>query len=171
MASTFAAEPAYKHDESDVIYAPVTAGQTFKKGALCVLSAGAMVECGANPAQIHGLALADASVALDSRGSIWGGTNAPFIMLQPDMVLKMSSTTTPVFATHVGTGTVYGTTKSSGGFWQLDISKSGTFGTPANGRFVVVGLSPVQGVLAAGQPEFFLVKLLPQFNVFSGIVS
>lgn len=170
MASVFAAEPAYKHDESDVIYAPVTAGQTFKKGAFCVLSAGAMVECGANPAAIHALALCDASVALDARGSIWGGTNAPFIMLQPDMIVKISSTTTPVFATHVGTGTVYGITKV-GNNWQLDISKSGTFAAPANGRFAVVGLSPVQGVLAAGQPEFFLVKLLPQFNVFSAIVS
>lgn len=170
MASVFAPEPAYKHDESDVILCPVTAAQTFKKGAFCVLSTGSMVECGANPTQIHGLALCDASVGLDARGSIYGGTNIPFIMLQPDMILKISSSTTPVFATHVGTGTVYGVTKTSG-VWQLDISKSGTFGTPSTGRFAVVGLSPVQGVLNAGQPEYFLVKLLPQFNVFSGIVD
>ncbi len=170
MASVFPAEPAYKHDESDVIYMPVTAGQTFKKGAFVVLAAGALVECGANPAAIHGLALCDASVGLVAAGSIYGGTNIPVLLLQPDTILKISSATTPVFATHVGTGTVYGITKV-GNVWQLDITKNGTFAAPANGRFAVVGLSPVQGVQAAGAPEFFLVKLLPQYNVFTGIVS
>lgn len=166
MASSFALEPAYKHDESDVILMPVTAAQTFKKGALCVLSAGLLVECGANPAAINAIALCDASVGLDSRGSIYGGTNIPVIVPQPDTVFKLSSTTTPVFATHMGI--VYGVTKV-GNIWQLDISKAGTVGTPANGRFVVVGLGPVQGVPLGGAPEFFLCKLLPQFNVLSGI--
>lgn len=168
MASSFPLEPGYKHDASDVIYMPVTAAQTFKKGALCVLSTGLLVECGANPAVINAIALCDASVGLDSRGSIYGGTNIPVIVPQPDTVFKLSSTTTPVFATHVGV--VYGVTKV-GNIWQLDISKTGTMASPANARFVVVGISPLQGQPLGGQPEYFLCKMLPQFNPLSGIVD
>lgn len=167
MASSFAVEPAYKHDGSDVIYMPVTAAQTFKKGALCVLTTGLLVEGGVNPATINALALCDASVGLDARGSIYGGTNIPVIVPAPQTVFKLSSTTTPVFATHVGN--VYGVTKV-GNIWQLDISKTGTMATPANGRFVVVGIGPVQGIaIAGGAPEYFLCKLLPIFNQLSGI--
>lgn len=164
MASSFALEPAYKHDESDVIYMPVTAAQTFKKGALCVLSTGLLVECGANPAAINAIALCDASVGLDPRGSIYGGTNIPVIVPQPDTVFKLSSATTPVFATHVGN--IYGVTKV-GNVWQLDISK-----TTTNARFTVVGIGPVQGIIpSGGAPEYFLCKILPQYNSLSGVLS
>lgn len=168
MASSFAIEPAYKHDLSDVIYMPVTAAQAFKKGEPVVLSTGLLVVCGANPATINGIALCDASVGLDARGSIYGGTNIPVIVPQPDTVFKISSTTTPVFATHVGN--VYGIT-ISGHIWQLDISKTGTMASPSNARFVVVGIGPVQGVPLGGSPEYFLCKMLPQFNQLSAIVS
>lgn len=168
MASVFTPEPAYKHDEAVVTYFPVTAGETFKKGAFCVLTTGALVECGANPAIISGIALCDASVGLDPRGSIYGGTLIPFIELQPDMVLKLSSATTPDFATHMGK--VYGITKTSG-IWQLDISKTGTMGSPSNGRFSVVDLRPLPGVPAAGGGEMFLCKMLPQFSSLTGIAS
>jgi hypothetical protein len=141
MASLFAAEPAYKHDLSDVIYLPVAAAQTFIAGALVVFTyagAGTLTECGANPAAITGMALAPASVGLAPAGSIYGGTNIPVLILQPDMILKISSTTTPAIATHLGIA--YGITKGTN-YWQLDISKTG-----ANARFTVVGISPAPGV-------------------------
>lgn len=168
MASSFTPEPAMKHDESHNTYFPVKNGETFKKGALLVIDTGEMAECGANPAAINAIALCDASVGLDARGSIYGGKNIPVIEIQPDMILKLSSATTPVFATHMGK--VYGVTKT-GGVWQLDISKTGTMAAPSNGRFVVVDVRPLPGINAGGGPEMFLCKILPQFNALSGIVD
>lgn len=165
MASLFALEPAYKHDESDVIYLPVAAAQTFVTGALLVFTyagAGTLTECGANPAAITGIAMAPASVGLAAAGSIYGGTNIPVLILQPDTILKMSSTTTPAIATHLGVA--YGITKGTT-YWQLDISK-----TAGNARFTVVNISPIPGA-PAGTPEFFYGKILPSFNVLTGILS
>lgn len=135
MSSNFAPTP--QHYAGDrVRYFPVLAGQTFITGALVVLSAGTIAECGADPANILGIALAPASVGLAAAGSIFGGTNIPVFVLNPQDVIFMASGTTPVFATHVGTA--YGVEKTTN--WRVDTTEV------AATRLVVidVSLSPQQ---------------------------
>jgi hypothetical protein len=98
---------------------PVLAAQTFIAGALVVLASGTIAECGADPASVLGIALAPASVGLASAGSIYGGTNIPVFVISPNDVIVMGSSTTPVFATHVGTA--YGIVKSTN--WLVDVSE------------------------------------------------
>ena len=121
MASNFACAPANNYGSDRIRYFPVTAAQTFVVGALVFLTSGAVTECGADPANILGIALAPASVGLDTRGSIFGGTQIPVFVLTPNDTIWMGSSTTPVFATHVGTA--YGIVKSTN--WLVDISDTG----------------------------------------------
>ena len=135
MASNFPIE-VLNHEAEDIMYFPVTAGQTFTVKALVFLTSGAVTECGADPANILGIALAPASVGLDANGSIYGGTNIPILVLDPDHICWMASATTPVFATHVGTA--YGIEKTTN--WRVDTTDTGAT------RVVVtnVSLSPTQ---------------------------
>lgn len=145
MASNFALMPAHGYCPENVRYFPVQASQTFITGALVVYDQTTnktISECGADPATILGIALAPASVGLASAGSIYGGTNIPVLIITPDMVMKIGSSTTYVQATHQGNS--YGVVKSTN--WLLDISD-----TTATRAYVVDGST---------SPEFFYVRLL-----------
>ena len=131
MASNFAPTVATHYLPDRIRYFPVTAGQTFIAGALVLLTAGAVSETGADPTSILGIALAPASMGLDTRGSIFGGTNIPVFVLTPNDTIFMGSSTTPVFATHVGTA--YGVVKSTN--WLVDTTE---VATPC---LVVIGVS------------------------------
>lgn len=131
MASNFGCQPANVYPANRVRYFPVTAAQTFIDKALVVLTTGALVECGADPAAILGIALAPASMGLATGGSIWGGTSIPVFVLTPEDEIWMGSSTTPVFATHVTVA--YGIVKSTN--WLVDVSDT------SNTRVVVVGVS------------------------------
>lgn len=116
MASNFPAAVAMDYAPGRVIHFPVTAGQTFIAGALVYLTSGALTECGADPANIMGIALAPASVGLATAGSIFGGTTIPVFPLTGNDMVLMSCATTPVAVTHVGTR--YGIVKSTN--WLVD---------------------------------------------------
>lgn len=131
MASNFPIQVATAYPPDRVRLFPVTAGQTFIAGALVVLSSGTVSECGADPANILGIALAPASVGLASPESIYGGDNIPVFVLTPNDTVFISSSTTPVFATHVGTA--YGIVKSTN--WLADISDT------TNTRLVIIDVS------------------------------
>lgn len=118
MASNFPVQVMGNYPPDRVRYFPVTAAQTFVTGALVVLTTGALVECGADPSLILGVAMGPASVGLATAGSIFGGTNLPVFVLTPADTAFMASATTPVFATHVATA--YGVVKSTN--WLVDIS-------------------------------------------------
>lgn len=122
MASNFAPAPATNYASDRIRYFPVTAAQTFIAGALVLLTAGKVSECGADPTAILGIALAPASVGLATVGSIFGGSNIPVFVLTTQDTIFMGSSTTPVFGTHVGTA--YGLVKSTN--WLVDISETGT---------------------------------------------
>lgn len=119
MATNFAPSPAYHYSPDRVQLFPVLAGQTFITGALVVYASGTITECGADPTSILGIALAPASVGLAAAGSIYGGTNIPVFVIDPEDVIVMASATTPVYATHVNTA--YGLVKSTN--WLIDVSE------------------------------------------------
>lgn len=121
MSSQFACAPATNYASDRIRYFPVTAGQTFILGALVFLTSGAVSECGSDPANILGIAMAPASVGLAAAGSIFGGTNIPVFVLTPSDTIWMASSTTPVFATHVGTA--YGIEKTTN--WRVDTTDTG----------------------------------------------
>lgn len=165
MATNFAPQLAYKHESYDVRYYPVHAGQTFIPGALVVYSTANhdISECGADPASILGVALAAATVGLDSRGSIYGGTRIPVAILDEDMPVFMASATTPDYNTHVGNK--YGIVKS-GNNWLLDTTDA------VNTRVQVFDISPLASGPAQGTgQEGFWVKFLAANLQFSEIVS
>lgn len=144
MASNFPCKPANIYSANRVRYFPVTAAQTFIDGALVVLTTGALVECGADPALILGIALAPASMGLASGGSIFGGTNIPVFVLTTEDEVWMASSTTPVFATHVTVA--YGIEKTTN--WRVDVGDTG------NTRVHVVGVS------LSPQQEGFYVRFM-----------
>lgn len=145
MASNFAIQPAQKYDESEVRLFPVASGETFVTGALVVYDTtnNNITECGADPALILGIALAPASVGLDSNGSIYGSTNIPVLVLDAATVCWMASATTPA-QSHVMDD--YGVAKSTN--WLVDT------GEAVNTRVRVIGISN------SPYPEGFFVKFL-----------
>lgn len=155
MASQFPIQLARNYKTDQVKYFPVTAGQTFITGALVVLGSGTVSECGADPTNILGIALAPASVGLDAKGSIYGGTNIPVFVLTPQDEVFMASATTPVFATHVGT--LYGIEKTTN--WRVDTTDT------TNTRVTVTS------VHNSPQQEGFLVKFLAANLQLDSIVS
>ena len=134
MATNFAPSPAHHYPPDRIKYFPVLAGQTFITGALVVYASGTITECGADPTSILGIALAPASVGLASAGSIYGGTNIPVFILDPEDVIVMASATTPVYATHVNVA--YGLVKSTN--WLIDVSETTTTSIKA----IDVSISP-----------------------------
>lgn len=119
MASNFPIEPAGWYSPDSVKHFPVTAGQTFLKGALVVYTSDALVECSADPTSVLGIALEPASVGLATAGSIHGGTNIPVLVFTTNMLLKISSATTPA---QTLVGDAYGVVKSTN--WLLDTSET-----------------------------------------------
>ena len=157
MASQFPIQLAQGIDSAHIRYMPVTAAQTFITGALVTitLGVGTVGECGADPATILGIAMAPASIGLATTGSIYGGTQIPVYILQPDTVCFMASATTPVQATHQFV--LYGIEKTTN--WRVDTTDV------ANTRVTVVDISntPLQ--------EGFYVKFLAANLLGDSIVS
>lgn len=152
MASNFPCAPMGAYPPERVFHYPVTAAQTFIAGALVYLTSGALSECGSDPSVIAGIALAPASVGLDSKGSIFGGTNIPIFPIISSDIIVMGSSTTPVQATHESVS--YGIVKSTN--WLVDTSDTSN----KRVRVVKVRLSPY--------PEQWLVRFLGASLQFDG---
>lgn len=107
---------------------------------------------GANPTLILGISEVDSEKArlLTPNGKV------PIRMLTEKAVLFLSSNTTLTEATHMLQE--YGITRSAGGKWQLDTSKTG-----GTARCVVVGIDTVQNGA--------FVKMLAEFLDGDGIDS
>ena len=132
MASNFAPQLVQKESGAYIDYFPVQASQTFIAGAFVTYSTtnNTISECSADPSTFLGIALAPASVGLDSAGSFYGSTKIPVLVLTSDATLFMASSTTPA-QSHVRD--TYGMVKSTN--WLLDTSETGT------AQWVVVGIS------------------------------
>lgn len=91
----------------------VAAAAAFKAGALVVYSTSTddIDECGADPTLILGIALCDAASK-----TIYPGNKIPVLVLDPTMVVGLSSATTPVEADVLDAG--FGIEKTT--FWRLD---------------------------------------------------
>lgn len=121
MASNFPIQLVRAYPAHRVKYFPVKNAETFITGALVFLTGGEASECGADPANILGIAMAPASIGLASAGSIYGGKNIPVFVLSPEDEVFIASATTPVFATHIGNS--YGVEKTTN--WRLDTTEVG----------------------------------------------
>lgn len=82
---------------------------------------GEVERCAADPVLIAGISEVDSEKA---RLITPDGFVPVRILSGANVVLGLSSTTAPVYATHVGNS--YGITRASGGQWQLDIAKTTT---------------------------------------------
>ena len=156
MASAFKPFIASATHEYEVHDFVVDSAQTFTANELVVVntSDGELEVCGADPALIAGLSLAPASVsrnAASAAAALYG--RLPVAVLTPDVLVGMSSSTTPA-ATHVGN--VYGVEKT-GNNWRVDI------GDTSNTRVVVVKIDIANGI--------FFVRLLAANLQFDAIAS
>ena len=128
MASSFPAYVVFGHEHTrNEDYMPsVTAGETLIPGDLWTWddTNNKAIRCGADPATIMGIS------EVDSSKSYTPGGRVPLRLLSPLVTVAMSSTTTPVEATHVGQ--VYGISRNAAGFWQVDTSDT------TNTRVVIV---------------------------------
>jgi hypothetical protein len=162
MASSFPAYVIRNEDAGSLVeeYTPGTAaGETTSPGEFVTWdNANNWVErCGADPTAILGLAEVDSEQArvLTQSGKI------PIRVLNSNAIIAISSSTTPVVATHVGNE--YGITRNATtGFWQLDIGKTG-----GSARALVVGCQT--GSDLSGVGEAFFVRMLAEFLSDDGI--
>lgn len=111
-----------------------TAGQAFKFGALVVIDAnGSVVECGANPPQITGVALQPAAtgpgfdVSDSSKTNVYTGRAAAVSVAIADDEQEFSArgvngATDPVTPLQTHIGQQYGVIKDANGIWAIDIS-------------------------------------------------
>lgn len=139
MASLFPARVAQGFEAGTYVksFTPGTgASEPFIPGDLVAWDTtdGTMDRCGTDPTTIAGIAEGDSTVAIYPDGKV-----PVRILTGASVVLALSSTTTPVEATHVGKS--YGVTRASGGQWQLDISK-----TTTSSRARVVGVDAANGI-------------------------
>lgn len=125
-----------------VVITPTYAtGQTFVNGALVVMAAGEVSECGADPADIYGVALQAAATnpgydAANSPTVVTGRQQTVSVALANDttifggkLVNGSSTLVTPVAA---DIGAEYGVTKY-GSIWYVDKNKTG-----ASARVVII---------------------------------
>lgn len=121
MATSFPMQIAYGHDDSTVEeYTPGTGANAFVYGDFVILNGVEARVAGADPAAILGISEVNSEDAklLTANGKV------PVRNITPDLVLQMSSATTPVEATHLGQE--YGITKDgTTGYWQVDVAKTG----------------------------------------------
>lgn len=100
------------------------ANEPFIYGDFVVVSTGESAEaerCGADPTLIAGIS----EIVSENNRLITPNGRVPVrIITGASLIIGFSSTTTPVYATHIGNS--YGITRASGGQWQLDISKTTT---------------------------------------------
>lgn len=142
MASSFPAHVVEGHEHTRVEdYVPSTsASETLIPGDLWTWddTNNKAIRCGADPTSIMGISEVNSSVILSPTGRI------PLRILSPFALIAMSSTTTPVEATHVGQ--VYGIARNASGFWQVDVADT------TNTRVVVVRVDT--------NPEIWYVNFL-----------
>lgn len=152
MATAFPVQIAYGYDKSTVEeYTPGTSGNVFTIGDFVIFASGQARVAGANPAAatIIGVSEVDSELAkvLTPTGKV------PVRQLTTEVVLSMSSATTPVEATHLGQE--YGITKV-GNNWLVDVSKTGS-----DARVYVSRLNVAEGI--------WYVKVLAEFLATDGI--
>lgn len=150
----FPARVAYDHNKGSYVeeYTPSqTAGETFGYGDFVKLSAATVLRCGADPAAILGLS----EVVSESARVLTPNGKVPIRVLDPEMVLVMSSLTVPVDATHMNVA--YGIARDANGIWQVDVSDT------TNTRVTVVRLDIANG-------EWY-VKVLASVLTNDGIAS
>lgn len=141
MASLFPARVARGLEQTHVVEGVPAQGanEPFIVGDFVLCTTGESSEyerCGADPVLIAGISevSSEAYRVIDPNGK------CPVrILTGAGVVLAMSSTTTPVYATHVGNS--YGITRASGGQWQLDISK-----TTTSSRMKVIDVNIASGI-------------------------
>lgn len=115
MASKFPPFLRAGNQESSVVQFKVAAAATFKAGALVVYSTTTddIDEVGADPALILGLALADAASK-----TIYPGSKIPVLVIDPSLVVGLSSATTPLESHVLDAG--FGIEKTT--YWRIDIT-------------------------------------------------
>lgn len=115
MASKFPPFLRPGNQDSSVLQFKPAGAATFKAGALVVYATGSddIDECGADPALILGIALSDAAAK-----TIYANGKIPVMVLDPTMVVGLSSATTPTEAVVLDVG--FGIEKT--GFWRIDIT-------------------------------------------------
>lgn len=92
--------------------------------------------CGTNPTLIAGIS----EISTEAGRVLTPNGRVPLRNIHGQSVrIAMSSTTTPVYATHVGNS--YGITRAAGGQWQLDVSK-----TTTSSRVRVVAVDEAAGI-------------------------
>jgi len=155
MASSFPAFIAHGEPHYPLIReVPVNAGATFVANELVFYTSPDINVCGADPASILGIALAPASAKTLYYENISGvGNKIPVAILAPDVVVGMSSATTPA-VTHLFS--LFGVEKT-GNNWRLDITEVGAT------RATVVGIDIANGI--------FYVKFLAANLQGDSIVS
>ena len=114
MASKFPPFIANNDKYPRVMYFTPASGATFGPNALVVYNTGTDVidECGADPTSILGLSCTPASAK-----TIVANGKVPVYVLDPDVMVGMSSSTTPAESQVMD---VFGVEKT--GFWRVDIS-------------------------------------------------
>lgn len=107
-ASLFGVEPAQ-------LPFPEADSQTFKQGALVTLASGKLAECGADPAAILGLAVADGQ-------NVVGAANVGVELITPDSLVIMSvkGTDDANETAAADVGASFGVVKDASGHWCVD---------------------------------------------------
>lgn len=105
-------------DRAETLQFTLAAAQTFKAGDLVFLSSGAITECGADPADVVGVAAEDAD-SVEEAGKVLVNTHA-----DGQTIFAFQGTVAPVEATHVGND--YGAVVDADGIWVVDISETTT---------------------------------------------
>lgn len=94
--------------------------QTFVYGDLVYTNSGALTECGADPALILGVALADATNVTSGNASI------PVLVLTNDIEVAMNTyhatAASSTFSNDSGLNTAYEINTPSAGIWTIDIA-------------------------------------------------
>lgn len=102
--------PAYPNLRKVIRRYPLATGQTFLEGAAVVLAAGAVSECGADPAAILGFALHDAGADPDTDEIL-------VALASGESTFAMQGTSAPVAG---DIGAEYGIVKDADGVWVVD---------------------------------------------------
>lgn len=140
---------------------PEAASQTFKKGAFVTLDAsGRVVECGADPARILGIAAADGandSVAGNSSTTVWiAGDDTIFVGN-----VGLTGALTQVTA-NTDVGGRYGISKNAASptNWMVDKTDGCIVGgTTANAKVIVTNIDPRDAVGdIGGKVEFMIMS-------------
>jgi hypothetical protein len=115
--------------------------------------------CGADPALILGLLLGNAPASvLSQKPQPYGTNKAPVAVLTADVVIGLSSTTTPSLAFVTRAGGLTKVTAGTRNFWQCDTSK-----TAGTSRFIIIDVDIPNGI--------FFVRFKPANLMGQAVVS